>query len=68
MSAAIVDSAATNDRIATSDERMRADIQTLRGLAVMLVVLQHFDILFVVSGYLITGLIQRDIQAGKFSK
>jgi peptidoglycan/LPS O-acetylase OafA/YrhL len=57
----------------------RKDIQALRGLAVMLVVLDHFsvgpfahgylgvDIFFVISGFLITHIIARDIQSGSFS-
>ena len=57
---------------------MRTDIQTLRGLAVSLVVLYHaeigviggylgVDVFFVISGYLITGLICRNLDAGQFS-
>jgi peptidoglycan/LPS O-acetylase OafA/YrhL len=58
---------------------MRFDIQLLRGVAVLLVVLFHardsifskgylgVDIFFVISGFLITGMIMRDIDAQRFS-
>lgn len=57
----------------------RTDIQALRGLAILLVVFYHarllplpggylgVDIFFVISGFLITSLIARGIQAGSFS-
>lgn len=57
----------------------RIDIQALRGLAILLVVVYHarllplpggylgVDIFFVISGFLITSLIVRAIQAGNFS-
>lgn len=60
-------------------DAFRTDIQALRGLAVALVVLDHFklgpftqgylgvDIFFVISGFLITKIISRDIDAGMFS-
>jgi peptidoglycan/LPS O-acetylase OafA/YrhL len=61
-------------------DRSRADIQAIRGLAVLLVVLHHsglvgalkagylgVDVFFVVSGYLITGMVQRGLQDGSFS-
>ena len=57
----------------------RPDIDGLRGIAVLLVVAYHLevfqvrggfigvDIFFVISGYLITGLIVRDLADGTFS-
>jgi peptidoglycan/LPS O-acetylase OafA/YrhL len=54
---------------------LRPDIQGLRGIAVLLVVLYHaglpwlpggyvgVDVFFVISGYLITGLLVREVQA-----
>jgi peptidoglycan/LPS O-acetylase OafA/YrhL len=56
----------------------RTDIQALRGLAVLLVVLHHaklgllgagylgVDIFFVISGYLITGMVKKGIEQGNF--
>lgn len=58
--------------------KFRTDIQALRGLAVLLVVLQHaradfigagflgVDIFFVISGYLITGMVGRAVERGDF--
>lgn len=58
---------------------IRADIQQLRGVAVLIVVLFHakiavfsqgylgVDIFFVISGFLITGLISRELEQGRFS-
>lgn len=58
----------------------RLDIQALRGLAVLLVLIYHariggiaasgylgVDIFFVLSGYLITGIVRRAIEDGTFS-
>ncbi|WP_018240294.1 acyltransferase family protein [Ensifer sp. BR816] len=55
----------------------RADIQALRGLAVLLVVLYHahigpfgylgVDIFFVISGFLITGLVRTQLEQSRFS-
>jgi peptidoglycan/LPS O-acetylase OafA/YrhL len=63
-----------------SAEAFRTDIQALRGLAVLFVLLHHaklgglfpvgylgVDIFFVLSGYLITGIVKRDIETGVFS-
>ncbi len=58
---------------------LRPDIQALRGLAVLIIVLFHasigpfkagylgVDIFFVISGFLITGLLIRSLEAGNFS-
>ena len=57
----------------------RADIDGLRAIAVLSVVLYHFglgglrggfvgvDVFFVISGYLITGIVQAEIAAGRFT-
>jgi peptidoglycan/LPS O-acetylase OafA/YrhL len=57
--------------------RYRPEIDGLRGMAVLAVVLYHanlcfpggyvgVDIFFVISGYLITSLITKDLEAGQF--
>lgn len=57
---------------------MRSDIQALRGLAVLLVLATHarlglpagylgVDIFFVISGYLITGMVDRAVEEKRFS-
>ncbi|MFD6448780.1 acyltransferase family protein [Promicromonospora sp. NPDC060204] len=65
----------------TDDRRtaLRADIQALRAVAVLAVVLFHLwpnrltggyvgvDVFFVISGFLITSHIVRDVDAGRFS-
>ncbi|WP_421928792.1 acyltransferase family protein [Neoaquamicrobium sediminum] len=63
----------------SSKAAFRTDIQALRGIAVLLVVLYHaglpglsagylgVDVFFVISGFLITTLIKREIEEGTFS-
>lgn len=58
---------------------LRTDIQALRGFAVLLVVLYHagltwlpagflgVDVFFVISGFLITGIIKKGLERGDFS-
>ena len=57
----------------------RADIDGLRAIAVLAVVLYHYgigglqggfvgvDVFFVISGYLITGIIHKEMQQGRFT-
>ncbi len=57
---------------------VRIDIQALRGIAILLVLLYHakigpfqagylgVDIFFVISGFLITGVVKRAIEEGRF--
>ena len=57
----------------------RTDIQALRGLAVSLVLLYHagfdffgagflgVDVFFVISGFLITDMVRKEVEAGRFS-
>ena len=65
---------------ANSQGGLRTDVQAMRGFAILLVLLYHaqlwpapeagflgVDIFFVVSGFLITGIVRRDLLAGKFS-
>lgn len=59
--------------------KYRADIDGLRAIAVISVVLYHYgfdslrggfvgvDVFFVISGYLITGIIQREVEQGSFT-
>ncbi len=59
--------------------KFRTDIQALRGFAVALVLIYHadlgflkagflgVDVFFVISGFLITGLIKKEIEQGVFS-
>ena len=57
----------------------RTDIQALRGLAVSLVLFYHagfdflgagflgVDVFFVISGFLITDMVRKEVEAGRFS-
>ena len=62
----------------TSKTKYRADIDGLRAIAVLLVVIYHagfeflsggyvgVDVFFVISGYLITGIVYKEIKADQF--
>jgi peptidoglycan/LPS O-acetylase OafA/YrhL len=67
-----------NMRTHRSTRHVRADVQGLRALAILLVVAFHagmplpagfagVDVFFVISGFVITGLILRQLDAGRFS-
>ncbi|PSJ38286.1 acyltransferase family protein [Allosphingosinicella deserti] len=67
------------DRSPARPHGLRIDIQLLRALAIILVLLHHahvpfvpggflgVDIFFVVSGYLMTGIIVRELEEGRFT-
>lgn len=69
----------TPESTSGSAVRYKLEIDGLRAIAVLSVLLFHVefhwipggftgvDVFFVISGYLITGLIWRDVQAGRFS-
>jgi peptidoglycan/LPS O-acetylase OafA/YrhL len=60
---------------ADTDRAYRPDIDGLRALAIVLVVAYHYfglpggyvgvDVFFVISGYLITGILLRDLEGGR---
>ena len=67
------------ERKTTGDMKFRKDINGLRAVAVVLVLLFHggltafpsgfigVDVFFVISGFLITSIVRADLAAGKFS-
>src|SRR4051812_41415993 len=66
-------------RRARQSHGFRADIQALRGVAILLVLLYHagvpfirsgflgVDVFFVISGYLMTGIIDEALEDGTFT-
>lgn len=66
-------------KAAATPTAFRVDIQLLRALAIILVLLHHarvpgisggflgVDIFFVISGYLMTGIIARELEQGRFT-
>lgn len=79
MTSTVQPAAVAGQPVAKTGTRHRLDIDGLRAIAVIPVVLYHahllrvpggfvgVDIFFVISGYLITGLILNGIQKGRFS-
>jgi peptidoglycan/LPS O-acetylase OafA/YrhL len=67
------------ESVASRSDRYRPDVDGLRAVAVLAVVLYHLeisafpngyvgvDVFYVISGYLITSLISKDLAAGHFS-
>jgi peptidoglycan/LPS O-acetylase OafA/YrhL len=74
-----IHAAQARTEVAGGPARHRADIDGLRAIAVLSVVFFHagvgalsggyvgVDVFFVISGFLITGIIKRDLEAGRFS-
>jgi peptidoglycan/LPS O-acetylase OafA/YrhL len=68
-----------NSKPHASGQTYRSDIDGLRAIAVLAVVLYHYgvpgisggfvgvDVFYVISGFLITGLIQSEIESGRFT-